>query len=370
MQSVGIMTVHQSVNCGASLQAYALYRTIEELGATPTIINYCPKYFMSYMDDSRIEERRSLRGRIKTALIGDRLTATRDQFLSFGNTNYPRMTKRVNAANSLNHFASEFDCIVCGSDQIWNPPHVKYDDSWMLDFAKQSDTVLVSYAASIGKDHLSDKDMRWLAEGMLNFDHIGIREESGVKIAEDLGFHATHCVDPTLLRTKEEWKGQLSVHSGRRVPNKFIFYYPIEENNIESSLLFQLKKMTGLKCVALTDSFRKPKYADIQISGFSPRDFLDLVHGSTVVFTNSFHGLVFSLIFGKTLVSYKNETKNSRLESMFRSLRLDDYQVSSVEDLAGRDLNVDRERFISSYENISGLIASSKDFLFRSISRK
>lgn len=65
MPSVGILTVHQSVNCGASLQAAALYRTVEELGHSPQIINYCPRYFMGYMDESNRDARRTPKGRIK-----------------------------------------------------------------------------------------------------------------------------------------------------------------------------------------------------------------------------------------------------------------------------------------------------------------
>ena len=39
MHNVNILTIHQEPNYGAVLQAYALYKTIENLGHVPYIIN-------------------------------------------------------------------------------------------------------------------------------------------------------------------------------------------------------------------------------------------------------------------------------------------------------------------------------------------
>ena len=39
MHNVNILTIHKEPNYGAVLQAYALYKTIENLGHVPYIIN-------------------------------------------------------------------------------------------------------------------------------------------------------------------------------------------------------------------------------------------------------------------------------------------------------------------------------------------
>lgn len=362
MTSVGILTVHQSVNCGASLQAAALYKSIIDCGADPTIVNYCPQYFVSYMDECNAEIHRSPRGRIKNFLIGQRLKKTMECFNSYGRKNYPCITERFNSLQDIENSGIEYDVFLCGSDQIWNPDHVKYDRVWLLDFANAKKAVNASYAASLGKDVLGENGLEWLCSGIAQFDCISVREKNSVEVLEQAGVHSVQCLDPTLLRSKEEWRLHQTAPD-QKLPDRYIFYYPIEENALESEMLAALKRKTGLPCVALTDSFRRPKHADIQITGFGPEQFLYLINHAEIVFTNSFHGLVFSLLFEKLLVSYKNETKNSRLESMFHLLGLSDYQVNSAADIDEMDFVSERERFISSYANLEKEIQFSREYL-------
>ena len=132
MSRVGILTVHQSVNCGASLQAAALYRAVEDLGHSPQIINYCPRYFMSYMDESNRDARRTPKGRIKSLLIGKRLAKTANAFDEYADCFYPNKTKRLDTPDDLKMASLEYDFYLCGSDQIWNAGHVHFDSSWLF----------------------------------------------------------------------------------------------------------------------------------------------------------------------------------------------------------------------------------------------
>lgn len=364
MNSVGILTVHQSANCGASLQAAALYKTIQDLGYDPEIIDYRPKYFVDYVDKHYSHERKSPKGIAKMLLIGKRLKRTNRAFASFGTDNYPKMTQRYDSPNDL-HEATlrDYHAWVCGSDQIWNPAHVRYDCSWLFDFVdSDASGNIVSYAASIGKDILSSADLQWLKDGIHKFDAVGVREDTGVDILRSLGMNATQCLDPTLLRSPDEWRGYKR-RPDCKLPSKYIFYYPIEENSIESDLLLALKKKTGLPCVALTNSVKRPKHSDCQVTGFGPGEFLYLLDQSSVVFTNSFHGLAFSILFGKALVSYKNETKNSRLASLFRLIGQQGYQVESVDELMERDLRLDAIRMMGAYEKVQSERLKSISFL-------
>lgn len=369
MKSVGILTVHQSNNCGASLQAGALYKTIEGLGFFPEIINYRPSYFTGYMDDNNARQRATLKGILKVMIIGDRLKKTDEAFAEYAEYVYPSISKVYSSQSAIKKFCGAYDAYVCGSDQIWNPSHVHYDSTWMFDFVDRDDSNIISYAASIGKDSLNQEDLEWLKSGLQSFDDVGVREDSAVRIIEELGGKAAQCLDPTLLISQSEWRSQekpLDIS----LPDKYIFYYPIEENSIESILLAELKRKTGLPCVAFTNAFKKPAHADIQVTGFGPREFLYALDKSTMTFTNSFHGLVFSLLFGKLLVSYKNEKKNSRLESMFRLLNLEDYQVSSIEELTTKNLGADKERFVSSIRFINEHKKKSLTFLQNAIQGK
>ena len=155
---VAVLTVHQSISAGGSLQAYALCKVLRDLGHEVEIISYCPYYFMDFTDSSRRSEWRTPRGFLKKLLNGRRLQKHRGLFDDFAGNYLPPMTKRVNSPEELRDITLDYDAYVCGSDQIWNPPHVHYDTTWFLDFVK-SGPRLVSYAASIGRDRLSEKDL-------------------------------------------------------------------------------------------------------------------------------------------------------------------------------------------------------------------
>ena len=358
---VGLLTVHQSVNCGASLQAGALYRSIEELGHDVSIINYRPYYFVSDVDEARSGGPRSIKSEMKKVLIGSRLRRTKECFDKYQQACFPKLTKPFTNPDQLYAEVFDYDVAVCGSDQIWNPSHIHFDKTWFFDFL--TDTKLVSYAASIGKDILTVEEKKWLKRELQRFSAVGVREDTAVQLLNDLGVDSKICIDPTLLRSESEWRSLESAPE-IKLPERFIFYYPLQKNpDLETELLLELKKLTNLPCVALSDSLVPPKGADMRVTGFGPGEFLYLLDNSEYVFTNSFHGLVFSLLFKKRLVSFANTTKNSRLESLCRLAGLGNYQVESVEQLRTIDWDYQQELICRACSNLSALRDSSFEFL-------
>lgn len=364
---VGLLTVHQSTNSGASLQAYALYRTLEKLGHEPELINYCPAYFMGFTDKTNRFKRRTLKGFLKYVVLGGELSKKDALFKEFADSRYPIMTERIDSPEELRLASWHKDVYVCGSDQIWNPYNVRYDKSWFFDFLPE-DAVRVSYAASIGQDSLSAKDEDWIAEGMGLFEAIGIREDTGVCLASKLGYRATQCLDPTLLLEPEEWL-QVCKCPDVPVPERYIFYYPLQANPVEQKLLAETKRRYQLPVVSLCSAYKKPELVDIQIRAFGPSQFLYLLSRSDVVLTNSFHGVVFSLIFQKDLVSFRNLKKNCRMESLFRLLGVHDFQFETLQGISSRDLRTSFDGFKASYSRIAPEQEKSLRFLADSCER-
>lgn len=363
MSEVGLLTIHQSVNCGASLQAGALYRAIEELGHSPCIIDFRPKQFMSFMDESNRNERMTPRGLLKTMLLGKRIERTRSSFEKYGKSWYPRWTRRYNDYEDLVADPPVFERYICGSDQIWNPQHVRYDDAWMFGFAPRStNTRIASYAASIGSDSLTERDMDWLRSGLPKFDAIGVREDTSVELLSQLGYDSFQCVDPVFLADPSIWREQEELPD-LNLPDRYIFYYPVDPSPIEEALLYEIKRRHNLKCVAISDKLIPPKHADITVSGYSPGLFLYLLHHAEMVFTNSFHGLAFSMIYRKPLISFKNPTKNSRLESLLRLAGLGNFQIDSVDALLATDPDENRHRMNVAYDQVKPHIGESRRYL-------
>ena len=190
---------------------------------------------------------------------------------------------------------------------------------------------MISYAASIGQDTLHDKDIQFLKDNLGNFSALSVREDSAVHLLKEMGFPCVQHVDPTLLFSADYWRG-ISTASPVQTPDHYILYYPLQHNPLELALIQAMKEKFKLPCVAIESALRATKGVDIQIPYYSPNEYLWLIDHADYVITNSFHGCLFSVLFEKCIVPFKNQYRNCRLESLFRLLELDGIQVDSVED--------------------------------------
>ena len=68
----------------------------------------------------------------------------------------------------------------------------------------------------------------------------------------------------------------------------------------------------------------------------TPDEFIWLVHHCQLMLTDSFHGSVFSILFGKPFRSFTRKDNNldmgSRLDTLFGSLGIDDWCRGSVQE--------------------------------------
>ena len=200
MSKIGILTFHFADNYGAVLQCLALQEKCKELGCDVEIINYKPYQMITWKSRVKQLVHKSPQQRL---------------FQSFRDNHFIMSTNR-----------SKFDCVVVGSDQVWNPSIIGFDDYWFS--PKENYGHICSYAASFGKTEFGEDDYKWIREKLESFDEISCRERSGVEIVRKcLNRSAELVVDPVLLLTKEDWNSVVNdaVNSGRT--KKYIFVYLI-----------------------------------------------------------------------------------------------------------------------------------------------
>lgn len=330
---VGLLTVHCSKNPGASLQAHALAKKISELGGDVEIINYCPQFFLDPMDPMK-RKSWSAKEKLKAVVIGRAQLKRYKLFQEFNQRYLPAISVRYDTPDDLKAAEMAFDVYLCGSDQIWNPENVSNDTSFFFDYVPQNKAVLASYAASIGQDNLSVRDQEWIRKGIERFDYISIREKSGVTLARKLlnSDRIVQSIDPTLLFPGDYWRG-MTQEPDENLPEKYILYYPIQNTAFSYDVIEQLKKETGLRCIALDGGVKKNPHANMQIRSYGPCEFLWLIDHAEYVITNSFHGTVLSLLMNKRIISYRHSTRNSRIESILGLLNLNEIQINDLEDL-------------------------------------
>lgn len=96
-------------------------------------------------------------------------------------------------------------------------------------------------------------------------------------------------------------------------------------------------------------------YLQIPVGHVGPSEFLWLVHNSDVVFTDSYHGTIFSLLYNKifyTFMRFKTDDpicQNSRITQLESLFDIDDFVVSSGEFIdESKTLSYDKLNFLLS----------------------
>lgn len=362
---IGIMTFPKMTSYGCSLQMYALYRTLEQLGAEPEIINYRNEYMKA--------RRHTRAGREKSA-IKSKLRVTASKFLhlrqilafrSFENRMYQYPGKLITNKGALSEVADRYNAVICGSDQVWNPLITDTDLSYFLDFCGPH-TKRIAYAPSFGLSEFTDEFTEKILPELKRFDHVSVREEIGAQYVETLLDRKIEVVlDPTFLIPQEEWVKLEKPHALAK--GKYIFCFPVRKSPALikfGKTLAERRNATliiaeGNVFTQLRNKDKRVKYA----LDLSPEEWLYLMHHADCVVTNSFHGAAFSVHYQKNFyLECSSQKANSRLEQF---VRLSGIQNRVVHDTyEASDIPID-------YVNVEARIAPEReislDYLKRSI---
>ena len=290
--------MHKVLNYGSALQAYALQHYISKLGYDAELIDYV------FPNGSRKKQqtlKQKILSIIKKLLSGGFIKEHR--FKKFYDNYYILSKKQYITPDELKKANLQYDIYMTGSDQVWNPIHIKNDFSFFFPFKIPNSSRKVSYAASISVSRLDDSLKPTFKKLLESYSSISVRESSGVVIIEDLlGRKAEHVCDPTLLLTKDEWSDLVK---DREVPYEkpyilvYILSYAYNPYPEINNIIDIIQQKLGLHLIILDGRLKdfKRKNATV-IKNAGPLEFINLVKNSSFIITTSFHGTAFALNFG------------------------------------------------------------------------
>ena len=295
------------LNYGSALQCYALQQYLKNRGHDASHIRDYranPKYILA-----RLKNIRYFKPFWKkvTALIKLQKFIRKNLSLSErGYLSYSSMVKHCPDA----------DCHIAGSDQIWkNSNNFRY-----LSYVPD-DKLKISYAPSFGKAKIPE-DMKEEIKPLLSqLDGISIREKSGVEIIKSLGFNAVHVPDPTLLLDFEQYPYRENNKSN------YYFCYFLNLNDINSVPYGKIKSIAqnNNKELVLTAPLNYYLFGSDEVCFPCVEDWLGYYKNADFIFTNTFHGLMFCLIFKKQFAHFlQDNCENERFYSILSQLNLED----------------------------------------------
>lgn len=301
MKNVAIVTIYGETNFGNKLQNYAVEQLYLKKNFNVTTIRYVPYQTNNYFKNILIN--------LMTILKKNERYIIFEKFSkSFLHTSENKI--KLNSVKKYSKYLNSFDYVSVGSDQVWNDRYLnKYTLNYFL-LTYINPEKRIACAPSIASDKIKNKKL--FANELKKYKLLSCREKNGVNILKKLlNRQIDHLMDPTLAISKEEWNKLISNSKAYVPQEKYIFVYILGETN-DDYLKKIYNKYPDTKVVNILDI--KTKFYK---SG--PIEFIDYIKNADIVITNSFHGLVFSIIYNKKIyvTSRKNTNMNSRILTLF-----------------------------------------------------
>lgn len=337
---IGILTQPLHANYGGLLQNYALQQTLIRLGHEVETIDWEGG---SGLRDMLYR----MKVRVLHTLLPNRFPPLRympndkERAIIQRNTNHFINTyiNHTEAMHSYEEFVKQaskekYDAYVVGSDQCWRPCYNAFISSMFLDFVQDKQVKRIAYAASFGTDkwEFTPQQTSVCAPLAKKFDMVSVREDSGVKLCEEhLGVNAVHVLDPTMLLTKEDYV-QLIEKEKEPKSDGTLFNYILDPDARKSAFIQKVAKAKGLKAFQVlpkcqtetrTKDDVKNRIEDCVFPGVTTwlRAFMD----AEMIIVDSFHGMVFSIIFNKPFWAIGNVSRGmSRFISLLKMFHLED----------------------------------------------
>lgn len=360
MKKVGVITWHNYHNYGGRLQTYALQELLTRSGQACKVINYLPK--KENVLRTLLKIAISLIMNIFPFLSSNIVGARYWNYLRF-QRRYIRTTARVNSIEELKCIISEFDSIICGSDQIWSP--IFYNPIYMLCFVTEKKKKL-SYAASIGTDYLPNELVREYKKWISRLDAVSVREKKGAELLKiHCDIDAEVVLDPVLLLDEAMWD---DISKRPKLKTPYIFCYFLNSDHWYSSIVNEISKKRGLNTVCISSRKQDRKWASIFETSAGPAEFIGYIKHADMILTDSYHGMLFSIIYKKDFYVFRRfdnddvMCQNSRIIDSLNKFDLFERMINN---------NQWRECREISYKNVDDVMIQERkkslDFLFSNL---
>lgn len=291
---IGILTWYKSLNHGAVLQAYASQKFLESKGYASILLDYD-------RNTNAIENRKEKFIRRISSLNLNHLimklnlkkwnNEKRVKFDSFINENL-KCGKKY-------YLYDNIDKVMIGSDMVFD--YFEGYNPFMYGKDVHSKNIF-SYAACFGYTTVDSfhnyKNKDEIVSYISKMAGVGYRDDNTNEIlVKECGIeNATKNIDPVLLygfqNEKKEWN-----NNGWK-NKEYILVYSYQSNLNKKNEIKDIKKFAKEKNLKIISVGYNHPWCD-QCINANPQEFVELFANANYIVTDTFHGLVFSIIFNK-----------------------------------------------------------------------
>lgn len=342
---IAILTQPLNTNYGGILQNYALQQTLKQMGHEVETINWI-QYKKNPLKDWLWVKKRTILSYFKKDVEKPRYyhLSKKEQETINRNTQFfcerhinlsPVVVKSPKMFHEIEN-RYKYDAYIVGSDQVWRPRFNTMLTSMFLDFVERDNAKRIAYAASFGTSvwEFDPKMTRICSLLAKKFDLISVREKSGIVLCKKyLETEAELVLDPTLLLPRKHYE-ILAEKEPQSQGTLFSYILDPDENKqkIVNHIAGQLD-LTPFDIMPYYPAEKRTKKdvkRHIDDCVYPPvtrwiRGFMD----AKMVVTDSFHGVLFSIIFNKPFWVMDNILRgNARFDSILDLFELEERRIS------------------------------------------
>lgn len=346
MDRIAIVNRTNLKNYGSVLQCYALCEAVRSLGYDAEIIweegNISRNYdfrvnkiintaWKLITHPSLIKSTIETIREVRSKPVDDSKVEKFDEFVD------KHIDMKLYDHSSLSQVAkgNTYSKFICGSDQIWCSTTLYVDPLMYLRFAPREKRI--AYAPSIGRDYIPDYNRRQMKEYISDIPFVSIREDDGQRLVKELtGRTVPVVLDPTLLISKERWE---SLAACIAVEKPYILCYFLDEPTSEvQRQIIDLARNEERTIASIGRRMSEVEGSvDVLTPDCGPAEFISYIKEAHEVITDSYHGMLFSIIFEKQFASveraYQQYDQSSRQITVLNRIGLRDCYVKAGEEL-------------------------------------
>lgn len=328
MKKVALITISSVPNYGSVLQAFASKKVIEQMGYSCEIIDY--KYPNNWHYEHGTK-RSPITYKIGVFLGLKCHHRKVKKLKSFRKRNYQFTSKYKDLTALKKAKWQDYEVIIVGSDQVWNPRFVHGDEAFMLSFIPNS-IKKISIASSFACKKLPENYIDVFRKNLSRFDALSVREKNGIDIIKSqlkIQGEVKLLLDPTLLLSKEEWIHNIRRSSFKKEKKYLVLYglyYAFDPRPQIFNLVAHYAKKYDLEVIAIEGYEAINGINVTNKSDASIEEFIDIFANADMVITSSFHGTAFALNFGVPFLSLTNGMgDDDRQSSLCQMVGLSNY---------------------------------------------
>ena len=315
---IGIITINDNKNYGNRLQAFAMQQYLKKFGFSSEDILFT--YDNSFQSPIlalknalvKIPFINKLVKKIKhrqDSLIEIRIKA----FTQFNKKHIAVSKEKIKGSKVSRKTRSRYDYYVAGSDQIWNPTFGLGTPVSYLQFAPKKKRIAIS--ASFGVDEMPERFKNQARHYLDGMHFISVREETGRQIVRELtGNDCEVFLDPTMLVSPDVYSPLLESAKAVLPENYVLCFFLGELSDKRKGFIERFAAEKGCQTVYLNSPDNPEQFV------CDPCDFLKAIKNCRYLFTDSFHGCVFSILFQRQLFAMEREGKIVKMSGRIRTL--------------------------------------------------